>query len=81
MMGRRGHTTPADIAKVERLSFLMARRMEGLTFGEIGRMLEPPITAQAVHRAFWKVMRSHPFDDRARRRRQAARAERDDLIT
>ena len=71
-MGRRGHTTPADIAKTERLSFVMARRLAGLTFREIDLMMTPPVTAQAAHKAFWKVMQANRYDP-ARLRRRAAR--------
>ena len=79
MMGRRGKTTPADIAKTERLCAVLDLRFRGHTFAQIAAMQVPPVTAQAVHKAFWKTMRAHPFDDRARRRRQ--RANRDSLIT
>ena len=69
-MGRRGHTTAAEIAKIERISSILDLRFRGFTFREIGRL--HGVSLQAVHKAFWKVMRAHPYDDRARLRRQRA---------
>jgi hypothetical protein len=60
MMGRRGRTNPTDIAKIERLSFVMARRLEGRTFREIGLLMTPPISAQMAHRLFWRVIAENP---------------------
>jgi hypothetical protein len=69
---RKSRTTPEAIAKVERIAAILQLRFAGHTFREIGMMQTPPISAQAIHKAFWKTMRSHPFDP-ARLRRQAAR--------
>ena len=71
-MGRRGHTTPVDIAKVERLAFIVARRMEGRTFREISLMMQPTISAQAVCKQYWLVIKANPPN----RRRHRARLER-----
>jgi hypothetical protein len=70
-MGK-SRTSPEAIAKVERVAFLMSLRFQGHTFREIGMMMTPPVSMQAAHKAFWKAMRSIPFDP-ARLRRLAAR--------
>jgi hypothetical protein len=66
-MGRRGHTTPAEIAKAERLCAIMSHRLEGRTFRQIGMMLG--VSPATAHRHFWRVVKANPPS----RRRQLAR--------
>jgi len=78
--GRPSHKTGREaIERVDRIAKILSLRAKGLTFREIGQRLTPPVTMQAVHRTFWKAMRSHPFDP-ARLRRRAAR-ERETSLT
>ena len=70
---RKSRTSPEVIERQMRASALLRQRLQGFTFREIGMMQTPPVTAQAVHKAFWKVMRSHPFDPARLQRRQLSR--------
>jgi hypothetical protein len=60
-------TGSAAIAKVERISRILQARSAGMTFKQIGVM--HGVTTQAIHKAFWKAMRSYPFDPARLRRR------------
>jgi hypothetical protein len=72
VMGRRGHTSAAAIAKVERIAAILQLRFAGHTFREIGMMQTPPVSAQAIWKVVWRALTEHPHDP-ARLRRQAAR--------
>ena len=57
---RKSRTSPEAIERQMRLAGIMAQRARGRTFKEIGMMMQPTISAQAVHKAFWRTLRDNP---------------------
>ena|ERR1700722_12149299 len=69
---RKSRTSPEAIERQMRLAGIMAQRLRGCTFREIGAL--QGVSTQRAHVLFWRALRSCPFD-RARLRRLAARAD------
>lgn len=67
----KSRTSPEAIRAAMRASAILQQRLAGRTFSQIGMMMRPPISAQAVHKAYWKTIQSCPPDYRAQRRRLA----------
>jgi hypothetical protein len=63
-MGRRGHTGPKDIERIERVCAVLRMRLEGLTYRQIGQRLDPPVTAQAIFRTYWRTLDANPPNQR-----------------
>ena len=53
-MGRRGHTTPADIAKTERAAAVLRMRFEGMTLSEIAAV--EGVSVPTISRTIWRAL-------------------------
>jgi hypothetical protein len=50
------------IERAERVAFVLAQKTEARTFAEIGQRLDPPVTAQATCKAYWRALdQTAPF--------------------
>jgi DNA-directed RNA polymerase specialized sigma24 family protein len=70
---RKSSTTPQAIERQTRLAEIMAQRLQGCTFREIGAL--QGVSTSRAHVLFWRAMRACKFDPaRLRRRARLERA-------
>ena len=65
------------IERIERACAVLRMKSEGYTLKQIGMMQTPPVTAQAIHRLYWRTIKANPPS----RRRQLAARERAVLLS